>query len=175
MLSQTKHIIVAFIDFFHRPVAKIIPVQTFRYLACGGSNTVLNIYIDFIAFTYLFSKQPLHIYGSISVAPEVAAWVVAFCISFPAGFLLSRHIIFPESNLHGRIQLFRFLLTNILFTVLNYVMIKSFTLLFPFIHQSVRYAFICIFLAVMNFILQRAFTFKTVAGEAVSDELAENV
>jgi len=165
--SKVRHIIVGFIDFFHRPFARVIPTQTFRYLACGGSNTVLNIFIEYIAFNFIFHGQSTPIYGNIIIAPEVSAWIIAFAISFPAGFILSRHIVFPESNLHSRIQLFRYALTTVTFIVLTYVLIKVFTFCLPMINQTVRYTAICIITAVLSYITQRRFTFKTVEVEEV--------
>jgi len=162
LLNRTRNIIVGFIDFFHRPFSRFIPVQTFRYLACGGSNTVLNIFLESVSYTYIMHKAAFHVYGDWNIAPEVGAWVIAFCISFPAGFILSRHIVFPESNLHGRIQLFRYALTTVSFIVLTYVLIKLFTFCVPMINQTVRYTFICILTAVLSYITQRKFTFKSV-------------
>ena len=169
MLSKARHIIVGIIDFFHRPFARIIPTQTFRYLACGGSNTVLNIFLEYLAYNFVFHKQSLPIYGNFVLTSEVGAWIIAFAISFPAGFILSRHIVFPESNLHGRIQLFRYALTTATFIFLTYILIKAFTFALPMVNQTVRYTFICIFTAVLSYISQRKFTFKTIDKEVVPD------
>jgi putative flippase GtrA len=150
----------------------VIPTQTFRYLACGGTNTVLNILIDHIAYNFILHQKPVPVYGSIVIAPEVMAWMIAFAISFPAGFILSRHIVFPESNLHGRVQLFRYALTTVTFILLTYVLIKVFTFCFdPFIPQTIRYTFVCIITAVLSYISQRRFTFKTVEVEVIEEEI----
>ena len=169
MLSKARHIIVGFIDFFHRPFARIIPTQTFRYLACGGANTVLNILIDYVAFNFVFHRQNIPIFGGMSIAPEVGAWLIAFSISFPAGFILSRHVVFPESNLHGKIQLFRYALVTISFIILTYLLIKVFSIYLPMVYQTVRYTAICIITAVLSYISQRKFTFKTVDEEVAAD------
>jgi putative flippase GtrA len=171
LLSSARNIILAVIDFFHRPFARVIPTQTFRYLACGGSNTVLNIFIEYLAFNFIMRKQSIPVYGDIVITPEVGAWIIAFAISFPAGFILSRHIVFPESNLHGRIQLFRYALTTVTFIVLTYVMIKLFTMYLPMINQTVRYTFICIFTAVLSYITQRKFTFKSIEADVMEEEV----
>jgi putative flippase GtrA len=169
LLTSIRHIIVGAIDFFHRPFARWIPTQTFRYLACGGSNTVLNIFIEYVAFNYIAHKQDVHVYGSIDIAPEVVAWIIAFAISFPAGFIMSRHIVFPESNLHGRIQLFRYALTTVTFILLTYILIKVFAICVPWVNQSLRYTLICIITAVLSYISQRKFTFKTIVVELPDD------
>jgi putative flippase GtrA len=171
LLSFIRHIIVGTIDFFHRPFARIIPTQTFRYLACGGSNTVLNIFIEYLAYNFICHRHDIHIYGTINIAPEVAAWIIAFAISFPAGFVMSRHIVFPESNLHGRIQLFRYALATATFILLTYVLIKVFAICLPFVNQTIRYTLICIITAILSYISQRRYTFKIVEEEITADEV----
>ncbi len=105
------------------------------------------------------------------MAASVAAWVIAFAISFPLGFTLSRYIVFPESNLHGRIQFFRYALTTASFIVLTYLLIKFFDFLlvkmgltqdgtYALLH-TVTYTLINIIVAVISYILQRTYTFKT--------------
>lgn len=169
LLQFLRHIIVGTIDFCHRPFARIIPTQTFRYLACGGSNTVLNIAIDAFAYSIILHKQDFVIYGDFKMTAAVGAWIIAFAISFPAGFIMSRHIVFPESNLHGRIQLFRYALTTATFILLTYILIKAFAFCLPWLHQSIRYTMVCIITAVLSYISQRRYTFKTVEEEVVPD------
>lgn len=159
MLKLARHIIVGIIDFFHKPFARFIPTQTFRYLACGGTNTVLNILIQFLAINFILHKQPVHIYGNINITPEVGAYIIAFCFSFPPGFIMSRYIVFPESNLQGRVQFFRYGLTTVTFIFISYCLVRFFAYVNPE-HPTLSYTFICIITAVMSYISQRKFTFK---------------
>ncbi|MCW3121536.1 MAG: phenylalanine 4-monooxygenase [Flavipsychrobacter sp.] len=159
MLKAARHIIVGIIDFFHKPFAKLIPTTTFRYLACGGTNTVLNIFIQFLAINFVLHKQSVHVYGNFIISPEVAAYMIAFCFSFPPGFIMSRYIVFPESQLHGRVQLFRYGLTTISFIIISYLLVRFFAFTNPE-HPTVSYTFVCIITAVLSYISQRKFTFK---------------
>ncbi|MES2704362.1 MAG: GtrA family protein [Bacteroidota bacterium] len=160
MLTQARHIILGIIDFCHKPFSKIIPAQTFRYLACGGSNTVLNIFLQFVAINYVLHRQPVHLFGTYNITPEVGAYALAFCFSFPPGFIMSRYIVFPESTLQGRVQLFRYGLTTITFIFISYVLVRFFAYVNPE-HPTISYTFICLFTAVLSYISQRMFTFKT--------------
>jgi putative flippase GtrA len=99
------------------------------------------------------------------------AWIIAFCISFPIGFTLSRYVVFPESNLRGRIQFFRYALTTVTFILMNYLLIKFFATYLPGIWPTVSYAFVNIIIAVMSYISQRKFTFKTTVIESIEDEV----
>jgi len=82
---------------------------------------------------------------------------------------LSRHIVFPESNLHGRIQFFRYAMATATFILLNYVMIKFFDLYAHMIPATISYTFITIILAVLSYISQRKFTFKVKEEEVIAD------
>lgn len=184
MLKFLRHIIVGTIDFFHRPFARWIPTQTFRYLACGGSNTVLNIGIFSLCLKLVFTAEKVHLYNNVTIAADVAAYVVAFCISFPIGFTLSRYIVFPESNLHGRVQFFRYVLTTATFILLTYVLIKIFDIVLNYIPHtqksyalmhSITYTLICIITAILSYISQRRFTFKTVEEDGVEDDFSDDV
>lgn len=113
----------------------------------------------------------MHIYESFNITARVGAYIIAFCISFPAGFTLSRHIVFPESNLHGRVQFFRYALTTATFILLTYVLIKVFAVVLPFVHPAINYTFICIITAILSYISQRRFTFKIVEERITQDDV----
>jgi len=187
LFTKTRHIIVGIIDFFHRPFARFIPTQTFRYLACGGTNTVLNIFIFSLCLKFIFTQEKLHLFAKVNITADVAAYAVAFCISFPIGFILSRHIVFPESNLHGKIQFFRYILATVTLIVFTYLLIKFFDFLLGFIPHtkdsyevfnfkvawvtlhSIAYTCVTIITAILSYISQRKFTFKTIDKEVVVD------
>ncbi|MBX2907917.1 MAG: GtrA family protein [Taibaiella sp.] len=171
MLSKARHIVIAFIDFFYKPFARFIPLQTFRYLACGGSNTVLNWLVYSISFNIVLNQQSTHIIDDIFITAHVGAYIIAFCITFPLGFILSRYVVFPESNLHGRKQFFRYVLTTATFILLTYVLIKLFAIMLPMVRADISYIFIMVITAVLSYLSQRFYTFKS--DEDESDALGE--
>src|SRR6266508_4095553 len=102
-----KGTILQMVDFFYPPFRKIVPLQTFRYAACGGGNMALNIFIYYIAYNFILQKKI--IYTPISaISPHIAAYIISFCITFPIGFYLSLFVVFPESYLRKRIQPFSY-------------------------------------------------------------------
>jgi len=167
LFTSARNIIIGGIDFFHKPFARYIPEQPFRYLACGGGNTLLSIAIEYIAINFILHRSSTHILW-ITIAPEVGAWIIANAISLPIGFILSRYIVYPESNLLGRIQLFRYALTTVSFIVLAYLLVKLFAYSLPSLNPTIAYTFICIFIAVVSYITQRLFTFKVTPEEVVA-------
>ncbi len=135
-----------------------MPLQTFRYAACGGGNVVLDICLYFISYNFIFKKEVVEL-GFIAFKPHIAALLVSMFITIPVGFLLSKYVVWTASSLRGRIQLFRYLVivaTNIL---LNYFFIKLFVErlhFFPTIAKIVTTAIVIIF----SYLSQKHYTFK---------------
>ncbi len=166
MLTAARNIINGIIDFFYKPFARFIPLQTFRYLACGGSNTLLTIAVYSLSYNIVLKRESTHIYGDVFITAPIGAQIISFFVGFPIGFILSRYIVFPESNLRGRKQLFRYALATATFILLNYVLIKTFAILLPMVRADVSYVFISVIVAVLSYLSQRFFTFRTVDEEA---------
>jgi putative flippase GtrA len=133
--------------------------QTFRYLACGGSNTILDLLIYYISYHYILKQQPLPVF-SIKIGAHIAAFMMSFSVSFPMGFALSKYLVFQESNLHGKIQLFRYVVLVMMCIILNYVFLKLFVEWFHF-YPTPSKALTTAIVAVFSYITQRNFTFKT--------------
>lgn len=157
-MLNARNIVLNIIDFFHKPFSRWIDQRTFRYLACGGSNTVLDILIYFISYNFLLHKQPVHV-AAITIAPHIAAFIMSFSVSFPLGFALSKYVVFTESNLRGRIQLFRYALLVLMCIILNYVFLKFFVEWCHF-YPTPSKALTTAIVAVFSYISQRNFTFK---------------
>ena len=111
------------IDFFHPPFRRIIPKDTFRYAACGGGNLAFDILLYFLFYNFVFTKQNFDL-GYIVISPHIAAFITVFPITFMTGFLLQKYVTFSSSNLRGRIQLFRYVLTTGGAILINYVILK---------------------------------------------------
>ncbi|WP_109700059.1 GtrA family protein [Chitinophaga deserti] len=153
-----KQLILNILAFFYRPFAKVMPFQTFRYLACGGGNTLLDIFLFFIFYNFVLEKQVVHL-PLISLSPHIAAVFMAFIVSFPSGFLLNKYIVFSDSNLRGRVQLVRYFLLVAVCLLMNYVLMKLFVDycgFYPTISKILTTAVVVCF----SYITQKKFTFK---------------
>jgi len=120
-----RRCIFAIIDVFYNPFKKIMPLQTFRYAACGGGNTVFDITLFSVCYNLILKKQPVYL-GFYTLSPHIAALAMSFSVSFCTGFYLNRFIVFKESGLSKRAQLSRFLILNIICICLNFIFIKIF-------------------------------------------------
>jgi len=153
-----RNLILQVIDFFHRPFAKLIPLQTFRYLACGGGNTALDIVLYFIMYNFVLHQQMVHL-PFVTITPHIAALFMSLAITFPTGFLLSKYVVFSESNLRGRTQLFRYFMLVSACILLNYVFMKLFVEHLH-IYPTISKIFTTFFVVCFSYLTQKKFTFK---------------
>src|SRR5690349_12799126 len=126
-----KHLIISAIDFFYPPFRRFMPLQTFRYIACGGGNTALDIFLYYISIHFLLRIHDVAgeqvVYTPVGpMTPHIAAFILAFVVTFPIGFYLNRFVVFTGSTLRGRIQLARYFLLVMACIGLNYFFIKLF-------------------------------------------------
>jgi len=155
---MAKKLIISFIDFFHPLVSKWMPLQTFRYAACGGANTLLDIVMYAIAYNFILHKQDLNI-GFFVFKPHIASIIIAFLVSFPTGFFLMRNIVFTQSTLQGRVQLFRYFVLVVVCLFLNYIFIKLFVEQFH-IYPTIAKVLTTIIVVSFSYLTQKNYTFK---------------
>lgn len=146
------------IDFFYPPFKNWFSIGTFRYLASGGITAASGIIAYFIIYNYILHQEDVHINSYLITAP-IAALALESVFTFIIGFTLNKYLVFTQSNLKGRIQLFRYgtvVCTNIL---LNYALMKILVEGFQF-YPSISKALITIVLAVFSYFSQKYFSFR---------------
>lgn len=158
VLHIVRNSINVLIDSVYPPFQKFIPKETFRYAVCGGANTTLDIFLYFINYNFILKKKDVHILF-FTMSPHIAAFLMAFCITFVTGFLLAKYITFTESDLHGRIQLFRYGVTVVMCILLNYVFLKLFVEYFN-IYPTVSKILTTGIVVIYSYFSQKYFSFK---------------
>lgn len=153
-----KKIIIGIIDFFYPPFKRIMPLQTFRYAACGGSNTLWDTFAFWLSYNFILHQKDLNL-GFITFKAHIAALLMAFLVSFPTGYFLNSQVVFTESTLDRRVQLFRYFVLVVICLILNYVFIKLFVEVFH-IYPTVAKIMTMIIVVSFSYITQKNYTFK---------------
>lgn len=158
--NHTRKSILAFIDVFYPLFSKLMPLQTFRYAACGGANTLLDIFLYSVFYNYLFQKNVVHI-GPFAVSAYIAAFLLSFVVTFPVGFYLSRYVVWQQTYTRKRVQLIKYFLVVAACIVLNYVFLKTFIERLGWYPTPAKVATSIIVVA-FSYYSQRNFSFKAV-------------
>jgi len=142
-------------------------LQTFRYAACGGGNTLLGLVLYFVSFKYILHEENLDL-GFYAFKPHIAALFISFLVNFCVGFFLMKFVVFSESNLKGRIQLFRYFFFYIVCLFLNYVLLKLLVEYFH-IYAIIAQVITTTIVIVFSYLVQKHFTFRVVIPKEVTN------
>jgi putative flippase GtrA len=123
--QNTRRTILRTIDIFYPVFKRFMSLQTFRYAACGGANTFLDISLFSLFYNFVFKNHFLHL-GFATISPHIAALFSALSISLPTGFYLNRYVVFQHAGLKGHTQLARYILVVVICIGLNYAFLKLF-------------------------------------------------
>ncbi len=160
--------ILSIIDVFYPLFKKLMPLETFRYAACGGGNTLLDIGLFFVSYNFILNKQHLHIAG-LTIGAHIAAFLCSFLVTFPIGFYLSRYVVFQETSVSKRTQLRKYFIVVSGCLFLNYLFLKFFVEImhwYPTPSKLVTTFFVVIF----SYFSQKHFTFKATKESLNNDQ-----
>jgi len=150
--------ILRFIDFFYPLFRKIMPHQTFRYAACGGFNTVLDITLFSLSYNLVYKNANVHI-GFLHIKPFIAAFLTSFVVTFPIGFYLSRYVVFQETSRKKGKQLGRYFVVVSGCLLLNYVFLEIFIQYLNWYPTPAKVV-TTVFVVIFSYVSQKHFTFK---------------
>ena len=155
-----RNLILQTVDFFYPLFRRFMPLQTFRYAACGGFNTVLDIGLFFMAYNFILIKQPVDI-GQLTIGAHIASFLMSFLITFPIGFYLSRYVVFQETKVAKTQQLGKYFMVVLSCLVLNYLFLKVFVDVIGWYPTPSKIA-TTFFVVAFSYFSQKNFTFKAV-------------
>lgn len=153
-----KNVLLKLIDSFYFMFKRFIPLKTYRYAVCGGSNLVLDTVLYFVVFQFLVSKQNIDL-GVVVLSPHIASLFFVFPITFCVGFLLNRYIVFSDSKLPMKTQFLRYLGVGVLALLISYTSMKLLVDVLLFYPTPSRLVTIVI-TVLISYVLQNKFSFK---------------
>ncbi|MFK8044442.1 MAG: GtrA family protein [Crocinitomicaceae bacterium] len=137
---------------------RFIPLKTYRYAVCGGSNLILDTVLYFICYQFIVSKRNLDL-TVVVLSPHIASLFIVFPFTFCIGFILNRYVVFSESNLPLGKQFFRYLMVGVAALLISYLCMKLFVDCFLFYPTPSRLLTIVI-VVLFSYIMQNKFSFK---------------
>ncbi|MCX6206258.1 MAG: GtrA family protein [Bacteroidetes bacterium] len=156
--ENIRSLILSVVDLFYPIFKKVMPLQTFRYAACGGFNTLLDISLFFVSYNFILKKLPVHI-GSVTIGAHIAAFLIGFMVTFPIGFYLSRYVVFQETSVKKATQLAKYFTVVFGCLLLNYAFLKIFVDLFGW-YPTPSKILTTVFVVAFSYVSQKNFTFK---------------
>lgn len=143
-----------------------MPLQTFRYAACGGANALLGFITYVVGYRYLFAGE-IFDFRFFAFKPHIAALFLSSFITFVVGFILNRYLVFTSSYLRGRIQLFRYFLSFSFNLVVNYLLLKLLVEVFRW-DAILSQTLTIVVIIFISYLTQKHFTFRVKKDGAAS-------
>lgn len=147
-----KHFIHLSLKFFYPLVRKVLGFRVYCYLAVGAANTVLNIGL-FMVFYWVFKNS--------NIAVELAT-LLSFLLTVLSGFWLSKNFAFAEAEngkKENQKQFGRYFLVALQGQFSDYLLTKG-LIVFLLLNPSLAYVLSTIVMLVLNYFLQKYFTFR---------------
>ena len=168
--EKIGNFIIGIVDWFYFPFLRFIPREIFRYATTGGANTVLDLSLYFVFYQFLIKTEVID-FGFIAVSRHIMAFLLVFPITFTTGFFLAKYVTFTASELKGRIQLFRYLVTVAGSIFLNYVFLKFFVEYCGW-YAPLSKLITTLLVIVYSYVAQRYFSFKTGKRQLAQESLS---
>ena len=157
--ARLARLLTRVIDVFYLPpFRRILPIQTFRYGACGAANMVFGWMLYYLTFHYVVHETDLDL-GFMVFSAHTAALAVVYPVIFLVGFWLNRNIAFKASPLRGRVQLIRYLLSALGSLAVNYLCLQFFVLVIH-IYPTPSQMLATIVTTVYSYLMQKYFSFR---------------
>ncbi|MFA6335053.1 MAG: GtrA family protein [Bacteroidales bacterium] len=148
----------ASIDFFYPLCRKYMTLQFFRYGVTGAANLVFDWVLYFVIYNFVLQHRMLNL-GVVTLSSHIASLAIKFPIVFFSGFLLQKYVTFSSSDLHGRIQLFRYAIVFLINLFINYIGLKLLVDGLN-VYPSISNMIISILTVFVSYFLQKRYTFK---------------
>jgi putative flippase GtrA len=124
-MEKIQQFIIRFLDFFYPLFKSFFNKQTYYYTACGGANTLFGFVVYYLIYHNYLHKENFHFF-ILTFEPHIASIFLTTSITFLPGFFLTKYIVWSESSLSTKKQFFRHLNLVIIFSFINYGLLKLF-------------------------------------------------
>lgn len=153
------HSLGTFIDSFYTPFQKYLPLQLFRYGITGTVNLLFDWSLYFLIYNFVLKHEMLNL-GIITLSSHIATMTIKIPLVLLSGFLLQKYVTYSNSNLRGRIQLFRYSTVFLINLVINYLGLKILVDSLDF-WPTPSNMIVSILTITISYFSQKHYTFKT--------------
>jgi putative flippase GtrA len=140
-------------------VKAILKSKVFRYFISAGIATWVDITVYFVAFNYIYQKSNIDLFSVYTVSAPTASLILSYTMGLITNFLITKFLVFNESELATHHQLLRFVLVALFILMLNYFfmhfLINNFGW-FPTIARGTS----AITIGMLSFLIHKSFSFK---------------
>ena len=146
-------------------IRKLLSNKVFRYFLSAGIATWVDIIVYFLAYNYIYEKQDVNLFNSFIISAPTAALALSYTAGLLTNFIITKMIVFKESDLETHKQLFRYVLVAMVVLVFNYFMMRLLIRQLEW-YPTIARAVSAITIGMFSFIVHKSFSFKVSNDES---------
>jgi len=147
----------------------LINNKVVRYIFSAGMATMVDVVVYFLFFNFIFLKSDQSIFDLLTLSAPTASLAISYSAGLMTNFLITKYLVFTESDLRGIHQLLRYILVAILILALNYLLM-SFLIKTLDWYPTIARIFSALSIGCLSFIIHKFYSFrKSEGGEKVED------
>ncbi len=140
-------------------IRKILDNKIVRYFFSAGTATVVDVSVYFVAFNFIYQKQDIHLFNLVVLSAPTGSLMLSYTCGLITNFLITKYLVFTESDLRGVHQLMRYVLVAVFILFINYLfmsfLIKNLEW-FPTIARIVS----ALTIGILSFIIHKFYSFR---------------
>jgi putative flippase GtrA len=137
---------------------KLVQNKVVRFFLSAGVGFIVDATIYFLIYNYFFHKKDLLIAG-IHFTGDVTSLVVSFTCGVITNFLITKFLVFTESDLAAYRQFLRFAVVAVVGFFANLLVLKLLVNYFNFYPPLARVT-AALTLGIASYFIHRAFSFN---------------
>ena len=151
---------------------KVLNLKVVRYFFVAATATVVDVTMYFLAYNYILKKLDIPIYGTYHLTAPTAALMISFCFGLATNFILTRLLVFTESDLRLRHQFMRYTGVALIMLGFNYILMTILIRKFEW-YPTIARATAAVSIGAVSFLVHKTFTFRVRDDEDVDEIMTE--
>lgn len=142
-------------------VRRILDNKIVRYFFSAGLATVVDVSVYFITFNYILRKTDIPFIGPFVITAPIGSLIVSYSCGLMTNFLITKYMVFTESDLRGRHQLLRYLQVAVVILLMNYTFMKFLIHILEW-YPTVSRIISALSIGMLSFVFHKFYSFKVV-------------
>jgi putative flippase GtrA len=140
-------------------VKTLLRNKVVRYFFSAGTATVVDVSVYFTTYNYILRKTDIPFIGPFVLTAPMLSLVISYSCGLFTNFFITRAMVFTESNLRGRKQLFRFIQVALLVLFMNYLFMKFLVQVLEW-YPTIARVVSALSIGVMSYLFHKHYSFK---------------
>ncbi len=140
-------------------IRKILENKIIRYFCSAGIATVVDVTVYFLAFNFIYEKQDIHLFNFMVLSAPTGSLMLSYTCGLATNFLITKYLVFTESDLRGIHQLVRYIMVALFILMLNYFFM-SFLIKILEWYPTLSRIVSALTIGVLSFVIHKFYSFR---------------